>query len=47
VTEDEVIAARRVRDDLLLDLEEHERAIERARGALEQVGGAVAGEQLV
>jgi uncharacterized protein YhaN len=46
VTDDEVIAARRARDDLQLDIEEHERAIERARGALEQVGGAVAGERL-
>jgi DNA repair exonuclease SbcCD ATPase subunit len=46
VTEDEVIAARRGRDELLLDLEEHERAIERARGALQHVGGAVAGERL-
>jgi uncharacterized protein YhaN len=46
VTEDEVIAARRACNDLLLDLEEHEHAIDQARGALKQVGGAVAGERL-
>ena len=46
VTDDEVITARRACDDLLRDLEEHERAIERARGALQHVGGAVAGERL-
>jgi DNA repair exonuclease SbcCD ATPase subunit len=46
VTDDEVIAARRACDDLLRDLEKHEHAIYQARGALGQVGGAVAGERL-
>jgi DNA repair exonuclease SbcCD ATPase subunit len=46
VTDDEVIAARRDCDNVLRELDDLERAIERARGALEQVGGAVASERL-
>jgi hypothetical protein len=46
VTEDEVSAARAFADGLKIDLERIERAIERAHGALEQVGGAVARERL-
>jgi hypothetical protein len=46
VTEDEVSAARAIAAGLKLDLEALERDIQRTHGALEQVGGAVAREQL-
>ena len=46
VTEEEVSAARAIAAGLKLDLEAIERDIQRAHGALEQVGGAVARERL-
>jgi hypothetical protein len=46
VTEDQVSAARAIAAGLKLDLEATERDIQRAHGALEQVGGAVARERL-
>jgi hypothetical protein len=46
VTEEEVSAARAIAAGLKLDLEATERDIQRAHGALEQVGGAVARERL-
>jgi len=46
VTEDEVSTARAIAAGLKLDLEALDRDIQRAHGALEQVGGAVAREQL-
>jgi uncharacterized protein YhaN len=46
VTEEEVSAARAIAVGLRLDLEATERDIQRAHGALEQVGGAVARERL-
>jgi len=46
VTEDEVSAARTTAAGIKLDLESIERDIQRAHGALEQVGGAVARERL-
>jgi hypothetical protein len=46
VTEEEVSAARAIAVGLKLDLEATERDIQRAHGALEQVGGAVARERL-
>ena len=46
VTRDEVNAARNVEGGLWLELETNEREIQRAHGALEQVGGAVARERL-
>ncbi len=46
VTEDEVSAARNAAAGMKLDLEGIERDIQRAHGALEQVGGAVARERL-
>ena len=46
VTDDEVSAARTTAAAMKLDLERIERDIQRAHGALEQVGGAVARERL-
>jgi AAA domain len=46
VTDQEVSAARAIAAELELDLERIERDIQRAHGALEQVGGAVARERL-
>jgi AAA domain-containing protein len=46
VTEEEVSAARAIAAGLKMDLERIERDIQRAHGALEQVGGAVARERL-
>jgi hypothetical protein len=46
VTDDEVSAARTAAARMKLDLEGIERGIQRAHGALEQVGGAVARERL-
>jgi hypothetical protein len=46
VTDDEVNAARATAAAMKLDLERIERDIQRAHGALEQVGGAVARERL-
>ena len=46
VTDDEVSAARTAAAAMSLDLERIERDIQRAHGALEQVGGAVARERL-
>ena len=46
VTDDEVSAARTTAAGMKLDLERIERDIQRAHGALEQVGGAVARERL-
>jgi DNA repair exonuclease SbcCD ATPase subunit len=46
VTKDEVTAARSVETNVRLELETIEREIQRAHGALEQVGGAVARERL-
>src|SRR5207302_3170452 len=46
VTDDEVIAAQSTAAGLKLDLEGIDREIQRAHGALEQVGGAVARERL-
>lgn len=46
VTDDEVTAARNVAAGVRMELEGIEREIQRAQGALEQVGGAVARERL-
>src|SRR5208282_1212367 len=46
VTKDEVNAAKKVEAGTKLELEANEREIQRAHGALEQVGGAVARERL-
>jgi AAA domain len=46
VTDDEVTVARTIAAALKIDLERIERDIQRAHGALEQVGGAVARERL-
>src|SRR5207302_3141093 len=46
VTDDEVIAAQSTAAGMKLELEGIERDIQRAHGALEQVGGAVARERL-
>jgi len=46
VTKDEVNAAKKVEARVRLELEANEREIQRAHGALEQVGGAVARERL-
>jgi hypothetical protein len=46
VTKEEVNAAQKIEAALKLELEAHEREIQRAHGALEQVGGAVARDRL-